>query len=97
MLHAWAIPAFGIKMDAVPGRLNETWFRADEIGTYYGQCSELCGIRHAFMPIAVEVVSQADFERWMTRAKELYATNAPAPARRYRSRGRRPLELLRKV
>ena len=81
VLHAWAIPAFGIKMDAVPGRLNETWFRADEIGTYYGQCSELCGIRHAFMPIAVEVVSQADFERWMTRAKELYATNAPAPAR----------------
>jgi cytochrome c oxidase subunit 2 len=74
VLHAWAIPAFGIKIDAVPGRLNETWFRVEEIGTYYGQCSELCGINHAFMPIVVEVVTQAEFDAWLIRAKEYYAS-----------------------
>ena len=68
VLHAWTIPAFGFKIDAVPGRVNETWFNAFEIGTYYGQCSELCGIKHAFMPIVVEVVSQEDFEAWLVRA-----------------------------
>lgn len=74
VLHAWTIPAFGIKMDAVPGRFNETWFRANEIGTYYGQCSELCGIRHAFMPIVVEVVSQEDFEAWINHYQQNYAS-----------------------
>ncbi|MEO1199432.1 MAG: cytochrome c oxidase subunit II [Pseudomonadota bacterium] len=64
VLHNWAMPAFGVKMDAVPGRLNETWFRADREGIYYGQCSELCGKDHAFMPIAVEVISQEAFETW---------------------------------
>src|SRR5690606_7952312 len=73
VLHAWAIPAFGIKIDAVPGRLNETWFRAEREGIYYGQCSELCGIRHAFMPIAVEVVSEEKFAAWLEEAKEQYA------------------------
>ena len=58
VLHAWALPSFGVKRDAVPGRINETWFKAEKIGTYYGQCSELCGLQHAFMPIAVRVVSE---------------------------------------
>ena len=67
VLHAWAIPAFGIKTDAVPGRLNETWFKAERVGTFYGQCSELCGARHGFMPIRVDVVSKADFEAWVKK------------------------------
>jgi cytochrome c oxidase subunit 2 len=73
VLHAFAMPAFGLKMDAVPGRLNETWFKAEKTGTYYGQCSELCGIRHAFMPIRIEVVSKADFALWVEDAKNEYA------------------------
>jgi cytochrome c oxidase subunit II len=68
VIHAWAIPAFWIKMDAVPGRINETSFTVEKPGVYYGQCSELCGIKHGFMPIAVEVVSKADFATWV-RAK----------------------------
>ena len=73
VLHAFAMPAFGLKMDAVPGRLNETWFKAEKTGTYYGQCSELCGIRHAFMPIRIEVVSKAEFAEWVEDAKAEYA------------------------
>jgi cytochrome c oxidase subunit II len=73
VIHAWAIPSFGVKMDAVPGRLNETWFKATEVGTYYGQCSELCGIRHAFMPITVKVVTQEEYDEWLLWAKEEYA------------------------
>ena len=73
VLHAFALPAFGLKMDAVPGRLNETWFKAEKTGTYYGQCSELCGIRHAFMPIRIEVVSKADFALWVEEAQSEYA------------------------
>jgi cytochrome c oxidase subunit 2 len=65
VIHAFAVPSFGIITDAVPGRLNETWFKADRIGTYYGNCRELCGIDHAFMPIEVRVVSQADFDAWV--------------------------------
>jgi cytochrome c oxidase subunit II len=65
VIHAFGVPAFWLKMDAVPGRLNETWFRAEQPGVYFGQCYELCGSRHAYMPIAVEVVSQADFARWV--------------------------------
>ena len=64
-IHNWAMPSFGTKMDAIPGRINETWFRVAEEGTYYGQCSELCGIRHAFMPIEVHVVSQEAFDAWV--------------------------------
>lgn len=70
VIHNWAMPAFGIKMDAVPGRLNETWFRAEKEGLYYGQCSELCGVRHAFMPIMVKVVSQDVYEQWAAAASE---------------------------
>lgn len=72
--HAWAIPAFGVKRDAIPGRINETWFKVDEPGLYYGQCSELCGIKHGFMPITVEVVSKEAFDAWIAEAKELYAS-----------------------
>ncbi len=69
VLHAWTIPAFGVKVDAVPGKLNELWFNASKTGTYYGQCSELCGVRHAFMPIRVEVVSKEEFKNWVARAQ----------------------------
>ncbi|GAB4134927.1 MAG: cytochrome c oxidase subunit II [Rhodothalassiaceae bacterium] len=73
VLHSWAMPSFGIKIDAVPGRLNEAWFKATKIGTYYGQCSEICGIRHSYMPIVVEVVSEEDFARWVERTRAEYA------------------------
>ena len=65
VIHAFAMPAFGIKLDAVPGRLNETWFKAEKEGLYYGQCSEICGKDHAFMPLAIRVVSPAKFETWL--------------------------------
>ena len=73
MLHAWALPSFGVKRDAVPGRINETWFKADRTGTFYGQCSELCGIKHAFMPITVNVVSQEEYDKWLEEAKQKFA------------------------
>ena len=73
VLHAWALPSFGVKRDAVPGRINETWFKADRTGTFYGQCSELCGIKHAFMPITVNVVSQEEYNQWLERAKVEFA------------------------
>ncbi len=73
VIHSWTVPAFGVKMDAVPGRLNETWFQATQIGTFYGECSELCGARHAFMPIEVKVVSQADYDTWLSAAKKKFA------------------------
>ncbi len=73
VLHAWALPSFGVKRDAVPGRINETWFKADRTGTFYGQCSELCGIKHAFMPITVNVVSQEEYEKWLEEAKQKFA------------------------
>ena len=73
VLHAWALPSFGVKRDAVPGRINETWFKADKEGTYYGQCSELCGIKHAFMPITVKVVSDEEYQEWLADAKIKFA------------------------
>lgn len=72
VIHAWAVPSFGVKVDAVPGRLNETWFKVDEPGTYYGQCSELCGANHAFMPIEVRVVSESEYQTWVASAREEY-------------------------
>ncbi|MBR2687814.1 MAG: cytochrome c oxidase subunit II [Aquamicrobium sp.] len=69
VIHAYAVPAFGIKVDAVPGRINETWFKAEKEGLYYGQCSELCGKDHAFMPIAVRVVSEKQYDTWLAAAK----------------------------
>ena len=70
VIHAFAMPAFGVKIDAVPGRLNETWFKAETTGTYYGQCSQLCGINHGFMPIQVEVVSKEDFDAWVAQTAQ---------------------------
>jgi cytochrome c oxidase subunit 2 len=73
VIHAFAVPSFGIKIDAIPGRLNETWFRATREGIYYGQCSELCGRDHAYMPIGVRVVSEQAFTAWVEEAKKKYA------------------------
>ena len=73
VLHAWALPSFGVKRDAVPGRINETWFKAERTGTFYGQCSELCGIKHAFMPITVRVVTDKEYEEWLIEAKQKFA------------------------
>jgi cytochrome c oxidase subunit 2 len=76
IIHAWTIPSFGMKMDAIPGRLNEDWFQATKEGVYYGQCSELCGKDHAFMPIEVHVVSEADFNAWAEKIKTAGAEEA---------------------
>jgi cytochrome c oxidase subunit 2 len=73
VIHSWALPQMGVKMDAVPGRLNHTWFKATKTGTFYGECSELCGARHAFMPIEVKVVSDAEYAAWLAGAKKKYA------------------------
>ncbi len=78
VIHAWTIPAFGVKMDAVPGRLAEIWFKPEIEGIYFGQCSELCGKDHAFMPITVKVVSQANYARWLEGAIEKFAGKATA-------------------
>jgi len=78
VIHAFAVPSFGIKIDAVPGRINETWFKATKEGVYYGQCSELCGRDHAFMPIAVRVVSDQAFTAWLDEAKKKFAGNDDA-------------------
>jgi cytochrome c oxidase subunit 2 len=80
VIHAFAVPSFGIKIDAIPGRLNETWFKATREGVYYGQCSELCGKDHAFMPIAVRVVSEQAFAAWIEDAKKKFARDDSKPA-----------------
>jgi cytochrome c oxidase subunit 2 len=79
VIHAFAVPSFGIKIDAIPGRINETWFKATREGVYYGQCSELCGKDHAFMPIEVHVVSEQAFAAWVEEAKKKYAATDTAP------------------
>jgi cytochrome c oxidase subunit 2 len=73
IIHSWSVPSFGVKIDAIPGRLNETWFKAEKEGIYYGQCSQLCGRNHAFMPIAVRVLSEKDFASWIEQAKKKYS------------------------
>ncbi len=82
VIHSWAMPALGIKKDAIPGRVNETWARIDKEGVYYGQCSEICGTNHGFMPIAIEAVSKERFQQWVEEAKVKFAGNngGPAPA-----------------
>jgi cytochrome c oxidase subunit 2 len=75
VIHSWAMPAFGVKKDTVPGKLNETWFQVDKIGIYYGQCSELCGKFHGYMPIEIHVVSPETYEAWVEYAKQKYAAN----------------------
>jgi cytochrome c oxidase subunit II len=80
VIHAFAVPSFGIKIDAIPGRINETWFKATREGVYHGQCSELCGKDHAFMPITVRVVSEQAFAAWVEDAKKKYARDEMLPA-----------------
>lgn len=75
VIHNWAMPALGIKMDAVPGRINETWLNIQRPGIYYGQCSELCGVGHGFMPIAIEAVSKEKYQEWLKDAKKKFANN----------------------
>jgi cytochrome c oxidase subunit 2 len=81
VIHNWTVPAFGVKLDAIPGRVMRAWFRADKTGTYYGQCSELCGKDHAFMPIGVKVMSEADYAAWLEKAKQEFAAITPARER----------------
>jgi cytochrome c oxidase subunit II len=78
VIHSFTVPSFGIRMDAIPGRINETWFKATSEGVFYGQCSELCGKDHAFMPIEVRVVSQNDFDTWLNSAKQKYGSDNSA-------------------
>ena len=80
VIHAFALPAFGLKTDGIPGRVNETWFKAERTGTFYGQCSELCGVDHAFMPIEIKVVTQPEFDAWVAPKGGSTSTAAPAPA-----------------
>lgn len=77
VIHSWAVPALGLKTDAIPGRLNETWVRIEKPGVYYGQCSELCGKDHAYMPIEIHAVTKEEFENWLIIAKEEFAGLAP--------------------
>ncbi len=74
VLHSWAVPAFGVKKDAVPGRTNETWLKIDREGVYYGQCSEICGVNHGFMPITIEAVSKERFAEWVKEAQVAFGT-----------------------
>jgi cytochrome c oxidase subunit II len=75
VIHSWFIPALGVQLYAMPGRLNETWVKVDRPGVYYGQCNQICGINHAYMPIAIEAVSKEDFARWVEDAKKKFARN----------------------
>jgi cytochrome c oxidase subunit 2 len=83
VIHSWALPQMGVKMDAVPGRINHTWFKATRTGTFYGQCSELCGANHDFMPIEVKIVTDAEYAAWLATAKKKYSAiaDSEAPAR----------------
>ena len=83
VIHAWAVPAFGVKQDAIPGFVRDTWFRAETIGTYRGQCSELCGAQHAFMPIVVRVVSQEDYTKWVEQKQKEMAAASDDPSKVY--------------
>lgn len=76
VIHSFAVPSLGLKTDAVPGRTNEAWTKIDKLGVYYGQCSEICGVNHGFMPIAIEVVTKEEFEEWVEKAKEKFASNS---------------------
>jgi cytochrome c oxidase subunit 2 len=81
VIHSWFIPSFGVQEYAVPGRLNESWFRVEREGTYYGECNQICGVNHAFMPIAVKAVSKDDFQKWLAEAKKAAALEQPAQDR----------------
>ena len=92
VIHSFAVPSFGIKIDAIPGRLNETWFKATKEGIYYGQCSELCGKNHAYMPIALRVVSDSEFNGWLEEAKKKYARGDDAAPAAFAARGSAKIE-----
>jgi cytochrome c oxidase subunit 2 len=79
VIHSWSVPAFGVKLDAIPGRVNETWFKATQLGTFRGQCSQLCGVWHGFMPIVVKVVSKEDFAAWIAAKKKTAANDNAGP------------------
>ena len=81
VIHAWMVPAFGVKQDAIPGFVRDTWFRAEKVGDYYGQCAELCGKEHAYMPIHVKVVSAEDYSKWVDAEKKLMAAKADDPSK----------------
>mgnify|MGYP001336669751 CR=1 FL=1 len=81
VIHAWMVPAFGVKQDAIPGFVRDTWFRAEKVGDYYGQCAELCGKEHAYMPIHVKVLSQADYSKWVAEKVEMAKKLADDPAK----------------
>jgi len=83
VIHSWTIPAFGVKQDAIPGFVRDTWFRAEKLGTFYGQCSELCGKEHAFMPIAVKVVTDAEYTTWVAEKKKQMASLADDPSKTF--------------
>ena len=87
VIHSFAVPSFGIKIDAVPGRINDTWFKATSEGTFHGQCSELCGKDHAFMPITVRAISDKDFAAWVDEAKKKYADSDGAPSNTFAAAG----------
>ena len=87
VIHSFTVPSFGIRIDAIPGRLNETWFKATTEGMFYGQCSELCGKDHSFMPIAVHVVSEADFAAWVAQAKQKYGAENGVPPNAFAAAG----------
>jgi cytochrome c oxidase subunit 2 len=86
VIHSWAVPAFGVKVDSVPGRLNELWFKIERPGMYYGQCSELCGVNHGFMPIQVEAVTKERYTQWVEEAKKKFASSMPAGDKRLAAR-----------
>ncbi len=79
VIHSWFVPALGVQKYAMPGRINDLWFRADKPGVYYGQCNQICGVNHAYMPIAVEAVDKATFDRWTAEAKKRFADGGKAP------------------
>lgn len=90
VIHSWAVPSFGVKIDAVPGRLNEAWFNVKEPGTYYGQCSELCGTMHGFMPIMVKAVPQDEYDAWVKQAQSEFAADSRPEATKVADAGRLP-------
>ncbi|HEX4040157.1 MAG TPA: cytochrome c oxidase subunit II [Xanthobacteraceae bacterium] len=87
VIHSFAVPSFGIRIDAIPGRMNETWFKATKMGLFYGQCTELCGKDHAFMPIVVHVVSENDFNAWATQAKQKFSAENGVPPNAFAEAG----------
>jgi cytochrome c oxidase subunit 2 len=87
VIHSFAVPSFGIRIDAIPGRMNETWFKATTTGMFYGECSELCGKDHSFMPIAVHVVSQDEFNAWAAQAKQKFSAENDVPPNTFAAAG----------